>query len=142
MPPPDSSAIDDALIARLTGDATLQAFIPDGVYLDEAPPGSTRFAIVSLVEGIDEATFGARAIEHALYLVKAVVQAAAGGVAQQAAARIDQLLEDQPLTVPGYAWMTVHRVERLQTTEVDEVDTLIRWQHRGGRYRVEMSVIQ
>ena len=108
---------------------------------DEAPPGATRFVIVSLVQGIDEPMFGGRAFESALYLVKAVVQASAGGAAQQAAARIDTLLEDQPLAVPGYAWMTVHRVERLQTTEVDEVDTLIRWQHRGGRYRVDLSVV-
>jgi hypothetical protein len=140
--PPDSSGIDDAILAVLTADATLAAFVPDGVWLEEAPPDARRFVIVSLVEAVDGAVFGGRAIESCLYLIKAVVQATAGGAAQQAAARIDALLEDQPLAVPGYGWMTTHRVERLETTEVDELDTLIRWQHYGGRYRVEMSVIQ
>jgi hypothetical protein len=141
MPPPESSAIDDAIIAQLMADATLEALTPDGVYLSEAPPGSTRFVIVSLVEAMDVAIFGGRAIESALYQVKAVVQATGGGVVQQAAARIDALLEDVPLTVPGYAWMTTHRVQRLEpTNEPDESDPRISWQHSGGRYRVEMSI--
>ena len=140
MPAPESSAIEDAILARLTGDATLEALTPDGVWLDEAPPGATRFVIVSLVASNDVAVFGRRAIESSLYLVKAVIEATGGGVAQQAAARIDVLLEDVPLDVPGYVWMTTHRLEPLERHELDPADARLSWQHRGGRYRVEMSI--
>jgi hypothetical protein len=137
---PDSSAIDNALIAKLAADATLLGHCPNGVYWDEAPPGSTRFVIVSLIDQFDEAVFGGRAIEDALYLVKAVALSTASVNMQAAAARIDALLEDQTLTVSGYSYMTMHREARVRITEVDDVDASIRWFHRGGHYRVQMSV--
>ncbi len=144
----DSSNIDAALLLRLTSDTTLLALCPNGVYMDEAPQGSTRFVIVSLVEEADEAVFvTGRAIEDALYLVEARMLASAGGDIKAAAARIDVLLEDQPLTlgsppsaVPGYTWMTVHREGRLRLTEVDDVDPKLRWYRRGGHYRVQMAL--
>jgi hypothetical protein len=137
---PDSSAVDAALNAVLLGDATLMAILTDGVYFDEAAQGSTKFAIVSLLAHSDEAIFGGRKIEDALYLVKAVVLNSSGADVKTAAARIDALLEDQPLTVTGYTWMTTHREERVRTMEVDDIDPSIRWQHRGGHYRVTMSL--
>jgi hypothetical protein len=140
MPPPDSSAIDDAIIAQLQADAALAALVPDGVWLDEAPPQCTRFVIVSLIDAIDIPTFGGRAFEHLVYLVKAVIQAHEGSTAIEAAARINVLLEDVPLTVPGYGWMTGYRLKREQANEVDDLDTMIRWQHRGGQYRIQMAV--
>lgn len=136
----DSSAIDNALIAKLAADATLLSYCPNGVYWDEAPPGSTRFVIVSLIDAFDEAVFGGRAIEDALYLVKAVALSTAGVNMQAAAARIDALLEDQTLTVSGYTHMAMHREARVRITEVDEMDASIRWFHRGGHYRVRMSL--
>ncbi len=144
----DSSLIDAALILRLNSDTALLALCPNGVYMDEAPVGSTKFVIVSLVEEVDDATFvQGRTIEDALYLVEARMLASAGGDIKAAAARIDVLLEDQPLTlgsppaaVPGYTWMTVHRENRLRTTEVDQVDPNVRWYRRGGHYRVQMAL--
>ena len=47
------------------------------------------------------------------YAVQAVLPTSAMGPATQAAARIDALLEDQPLTIPGYGWLSTVRVERL-----------------------------
>lgn len=137
---PDSSAIDAALLARLVGDAALSAILTDGWYFDEAKQGAQRFGIVSLIDEADEAVFGGRAIESALYLVKAVVLATTGADVKTAAARIDALLEEQPLTVAGYNGMAVFREGRIRITEVDEVDPSIRWQHRGGQYRVDMSI--
>jgi hypothetical protein len=110
------------------------------VAYDEAPQKSERFVIVSLVDEVDEGKFGGRAYEDALFLVKAVMLSTSGGNIQAAAARIDTLLEDQPLTVAGYTWMTTHREARVRITEVDEQDAAIRWQHRGGHYRVQMSL--
>jgi len=141
--PPDSSLIDNALIAKLGADATLLALVPNGIYADEAPPNSTRFVIVSLVEAVDEATFGRRAIEDALYLVEARILSTttnANAAVKAAAARIDALLEDQTLTASGYTWSTMHRESRIRLVEVDDADSTIRWFRRGGHYRVQMSV--
>jgi hypothetical protein len=135
----DSSEVDNALVAKLLADAPLMALMPDGVFFDEAAPGLQRFVIVSLVEEHDEAHFGGRAYEDATYLVKAVALSTSGGNVKGAAARIDALLEDGTLTVPGYSHMTMHRLERIRITEVDEIDASIRWQHRGGRYRVMVA---
>jgi hypothetical protein len=136
----NSSAIDNAVVALLLADATLAALMPDGVYFDVAKPKATRFVIVSLVESLDEPVLGSRGYEDLLYLVKAVGLVSTGADVNTAAHRIDQLLEDQPLTIPGYVHMVTAREARIRYTEVDEVDDTIRWQHRGGHYRVQASI--
>jgi|KBSMisStaDraftv2_1062788.scaffolds.fasta_scaffold00291_5 hypothetical protein len=137
---PNSSEIDNAVIGALLADATLLALLPDGVYWDVAAPKAKRFVIVSLVTADDEPVFGSRGYEDVLYLVKAVVLMSTGNDVKTAAHRIDQLLEDQPLTIPGYTHMVTCREARIRYTEVDEVDDTIRWQHRGGHYRVQASI--
>lgn len=137
--PADSSGIDNALVAKLGADATLLGYCPNGAYWEEAPPGATRFVIVSLVDHVDVAMMTERAFESALYAVKAVMLSTAGGDIRAAAARIDALLEDGTLTVSGFSLMTMHRESRIRMTEVDDVDPSIRWFHRGGHYRVAMS---
>lgn len=136
---PDSSLIDNALIALLGADITLLALVPNGIYYDEAPPNSTRFVIVSVVDQHDEPMFNGRAFEDTLYLVKAVMRSDANGDIKAAAARIDVLLEQQPLTVSGYNVSCMRRESRVRMTEVDEIDQSIRWFHRGGRYQVVAS---
>ena len=142
----DSSLIDSALIAKLSADATLLSLCPNGVFYAEAPQGATRFVIVSLIDETDEGVFSTRAIEDALYLVEARMLSTANGNIHAAAARIDVLLEDQPLgtgsppTVAGYTWMTCHRETRTRFTEVDVVDPALRWFRRGGEYRVQFSI--
>jgi hypothetical protein len=59
---------------------------------------------------------------------------------KDAAARIDTLLDNGTLAVAGYKLMLIQREERVRVTEVDDVDRSIRWQRRGGRYRVMTSV--
>lgn len=136
---PDSSAVDNAIVAKLGGDTALLALMPNGAYMDEAPQGSTRFVIVSLVDAVDHPQFGGRAFEDALYLVKAVALSTTNADIKAAAARIDALLDYGTLTVTGYSLMAMRREERVRFQEVDEVDAAIRWQHRGGRYRVMVS---
>lgn len=136
---PDSSAIDAALVGKLLADATLTATMPDGVFWEEANPGAQRFVIVSLVDQHDEQRLGSRAFEDALYQVKAVALSSSGGDVKTAAARIDTLLEGGTLTATGYSLMTMHRQARIRITEVDDEDPSIRWQHRGGHYRVVVS---
>lgn len=136
----DSSEIDNALMAKLGADATLLGYMPNGVYWDEAPPNSTRFVIVSLIDEVDEQHFGSRSHEDALYQVKAVALSTVAANIKAAAARIDTLLEGQTLTATGYKHMVMQREARIRQTEVDDVDPSVRWQHRGGHYRVVQSL--
>jgi hypothetical protein len=140
----DSSDIDNALVAKLGADPALLGFCPNGAYFDLAPPAAQRFVLVSLVHADDTPTYDrGPAVEGATYAVKAVMLKSAGGDVKAAAARIQALLHDQPLTVPGYTWSTVHRDDddpRIRYTEVDDKETSIIWYHRGGNYRVEMAV--
>jgi hypothetical protein len=141
----DTSDVDAAIVSLLLNDSALSALLPDGVYFDEAAQGKTRFLIVSRIIGFDVPTYAPfgtpkRAQEDLLYLVKAVVKTSSGANIKAAAARIDALLDDQALTATGYSAVWASREEPIRTTEVDEVDATIRWQHRGGRYRVLATV--
>lgn len=139
---PDSSAIDAALLSVLVNDAPLSALMPDGVWMDEAAQGAQKFVIVSLVEEFDEQDTSGRACENPLYLIKAVALSTSGGDVKTAAARIDTLLQQQTLSnVTGYTVTGMFRESRVRMTEVDEVDPTIRWQHRGGNYRVFAGVV-
>jgi len=138
----DSSEIDNALVAKLGGDATLLALMPNGVYIEEAPPGMTRFVIVSLVTAIDEPIFGGDGFEDGLYLVDPRALSTSGGDVKAAAARIKTLLHLQPLTVAGYTSMIVHKDGRPGgRVEVDQVDASIRWNKRPAYYRVQMAPV-
>lgn len=140
---PDSSAIDQAIVDLLnadTGVGGVKTLMPGGAFMDEAAAGLTQFVIVSLVDEHDEPMLGGRAFEDALYLVKAVeLSTVAVKNIKAAAARIDALLEQGPLTISGYSLSAMRRESRVRMTEVDDVDASIRWQHRGGRYQVVVS---
>jgi hypothetical protein len=142
MPLPDSGEIDNALVNVLSADAELTALVPDGVFFDEAPQGMQNFAIVSVIEGVTRSQMAAaterRAAESVEYIVKAVMLSGSSANARKAAARIDQLLEDQAeaLRITGFTCLSIARTGRIRDTEVDSVDASIRWQHRGGHYRI------
>src|SRR3954466_15154416 len=130
----DLTDVSNALIAKLNGDALLMAQTPDGVYFDVPPVGKTKFVIVSLVNEEDVHMFGGRAYEDATFMVEAQVlsqraadETAARTAARLAAARIDALLENGTLAVPGYSLMVMHRVSWERHTETDDVDQEIRW---------------
>lgn len=143
MPPPDSSGVLNALVAKLGTDPALLALMPNGVYEDLAPPGAKRFVIVSEITSFDVPVFGGRAFEDGFYLVEAralVGSTVPEGDVRAAALRIDAMLEDGDLTVEGFGLMTMHREEFVRGLEVDEIDRSIRWKRRGGRYRVQVAV--
>lgn len=133
----DSSDLDAAVVNLLATDATLAGLLADGVYVDVAPTNAKQFAIVSVLDELDEDDFQGRAFEDVLYLVKAVeLSTVPVKNIKPATARIDVLLNRARLTVAGYGDVTCRREQRIRNTEVDEVDKSIRWLHRGGQYRV------
>jgi hypothetical protein len=141
MPKPDTSAIDAALVNVLYQDTTLKSLVPDGVYMDEAPPNAQRFVIVALADAVNDWTYDAgRAVEDKVYTVVAKMLSTAGGDIKSAAARIDALLEDAALTVAGYADVRVRQDRPIRETDVDTVDPSLRWFHRGGEYRVHAAI--
>ena len=140
---PDSTRIAQAIIQKLKADAELMALLPNGIWRKVAPKGAKRFAIVALMDGRDVQQLERRSFEDDLYMVEARVLSAPTipeGDVYAAAARIDALLEDGDLDVPGYALMTMHREEPIEDTEVDDVDVSIQWHRAGGLYRVQVSV--
>jgi hypothetical protein len=131
-----TSAIDQALIAKLTSDATLTAAAPGGIFRDMAPQGiATPFVIVTQMSHADAYAIGSQAYEELLYLVKVVDQANSGSAAQTAADRVQSLLQNATLAITGYRSLLVQREERVAYVEVDD-ESDRRWQHRGGLYRV------
>lgn len=140
IPNPDTTAIDQAIVDLLLHDPTLAALVPDGVYVDEAPPNAQRFVIVALADAQDVPVFGGRAYEDKRYTIVAKMLSTAGGDIRSAAAQIDYLLEDVVLEAAGYECMTVYRERPIRETDVDDRDPALRWFHRGGEYRVQMAI--
>ena len=143
----ESSDVDDALVAKLLADPALIALMPDGVFFDVAGKSiavvgdARRFVLVSIVEADDASIFEGRAAEDTLYRVEARALATLVTPAQMkaAAARIDALLELGTLTVADYTLQVMRRRGRTRMTDVDSVDTAIRWYHRGGLYQVKVA---
>jgi hypothetical protein len=138
--PPDSSLVEDAVLAVLLNDAELSALCPDGVWWDSANVDARRFVIVSLIAHVDEPVFGGRAWEDFTLLVKVVMLNASSVDIRAAALRLDELLDDQPLTVEGYDYMAMFREHRIRYMEHDVENAAIRWLHRGAHYRVLMAI--
>lgn len=135
----DSSNVDAAIVAALKADTALAALMTDGVFVDVGPGGAERLVIVSLLAHEDVYVFEGGAWEQCTYLVKAVARATSGVDLKAAAARIQAVLQDVPLTITGYSHMLTRRAERIRYTEVADDDRDMRWQHRGGQYEVWVS---
>lgn len=127
--------IEDAVIAKLRADATLDTLAPGGVYLDMAPPAvSEPFVLVTLQAHEDtHEQSGQSAFETGYVLVKAVGQATTRSAVKSAAARIHAVLNGATLTISGGTSVDVKRDSRIAYVEADGP---VRWQHSGGLYAV------
>jgi hypothetical protein len=131
---PDSSLVEDTLMAFLRNDAALKKLCPDGVWWDAGDEKAKRFIVVSLVNHSDGVVFEGRAFENYLFLVKAVMLSNAGTSVAKAAARIDVLLNNAVIPVDGFGELALGRESRVRATEQDAENSALRWLHRGGRY--------
>lgn len=133
----NASEVERAIIGVLTADPELTGYLPDGVYWDLAIQGSTRFAIVSASTSRAQSEFhGLDSFRVLVYVIKAVVLSGGTSVIAQADARIQALIDRQPLALPaaaGAGLMVMRWLDRVRYTET--VDTGV-WQHRGARYEV------
>jgi len=129
-----TDAVDRALVARLSSDPTLMAMMPDGIYWDISKAGKTRLILIKLMHHDTVDMFGGCAFENPSYLVKAVEYSLSPTNVQAAAARIDALLNHQPMTIDGYGLMTAQYLTRVKYQEPDTTNADARWQHSGGVY--------
>jgi len=133
------ATITIALLQVLQQDAALRVILPDGVWFAEAPPGATRFAIVSLVSAADVPIFGGPAFKDTVYLVEARALMTTGADVESAFARIATLLTDADLAIADYGAMLTQFEEEIETVEVDDIDPSIRWNRCGGHLHVMVA---
>lgn len=122
-----------ALLGRLSGDATLVGLV-GMVCMNNAPPNTTKFALITQRTHADNPSMGGTAFEVFSFIIQAIVQGTSATVAQQAAHRIFELLHDQPLDIVGYGLMLMQRIEHVNYPDRDEFNK--DWQHRGGVYEL------
>ena len=128
-----------ALLAILQGDAALRLLLPNGAWFAEAPPGSTRFALLALLSAAEVPQFGGPAYKDALYLVEARALSTTGAEVEPAYARIKVLLTDADLVIPNYGAMLVQFEEEIEEVEVDDLDPSLRWNRCGGHLHVMVA---
>lgn len=126
------NALETALYARLSGDATLAALATGGVWRGNAPTGTTGSIVAfSQVSGSDDYSLKQRAMTQYNYLIKGVTIGESATSAWQIADRIDTLLTDQTLTLASGSVMSVRRDTIMSFTEHDGGET---YQHAGGYF--------
>lgn len=117
------NAIGSAIYTALAGDATLTSLGCTAVYHELAPPDAEYpFLVHQAVAETDHYTFGERAWEEHVWMVRAWDQGRSTVRAQALMDRVDEVLTDQALTLPGGARQLVcRRTERIPVpAEIDD----------------------
>lgn len=136
----NANEVERALIGKLSADAELIGYLPDGVFYDLARQGATRFAIVSLsrARGQYELNDG-ESFRALTYIVKAVCLDTDSDPIAKADARIQALIDRQPLALSpesGATLMAARWVDRIRYTETENNQV---FQHRGGQYEITVT---
>lgn len=130
------------IIAYLAADPTLQGLAPGGVWEDPAPQDMpTPFVVVDYQTSVEHICGGGNRVTECYYLAKAVGPAAQIAQVRLAGLRVDALLHYGTLTVAGLAGYHVLLAQRTEAIEYPDPEpvTGIRWEHRGGQYRIDVE---
>ncbi|MEP7304214.1 MAG: hypothetical protein ABJA98_01725 [Acidobacteriota bacterium] len=139
---PESFRVTNALLEKLRADAALMALMPDGAWFAEAPPGATRFVIVSAIASPITPMFGGPAYVDKLYGLDARALSTMNGDVQAAASRLNALVDGGDLVVDDWGVMVMRVVEDFElVVEVDDVDASIRWNRCGGQVQVMVAPV-
>jgi hypothetical protein len=128
--------LDAAVVSTLLNDSTLRSLVPDGVYFGDAGVNASRFISVSRIDHIATYDFGVTAWDAVTYQVKAVILSTSGANLDAAAARIQALLHDAPLTATGYIVRLILLRQAIRYNETDPANPARHWWHGGGRYEI------
>lgn len=131
------NAIDAALYARLSGDATLMGLVTI-VARDPAPQGSVLpYVVFNPATDMDNYTFGARAYEQTLYAIRACTDGDSHLLANEINDRVYALLQDDlALAVAGRSLLRCERVDRMEPSQVEDGKT---YRYAIDRYRIEVQ---
>jgi hypothetical protein len=140
-----------AIVAYLDADSTLTTYAPGGVWTDPAPEAATPitegsvapvFVTVGLLSDRPQWCSGGLGYHDALYTVQAVGPSDRLRDIEAASLRIYELLtrsESEGRDIDGWDIGGL-RLEAVVEFPDPEVATGIRWEHRGGQYRVLAAV--
>ncbi len=132
------SALDDALYAKLSGDATLMALVPGGVHNLVARKPGYPFLVFQKVSCTPSYTLTQIIRETYVYQIRCIGKGATSkATLESALLRVQALLNRQPLTVTGYThWITEREGDIADVAELDEDgEVLIQV---GATYRIEV----
>ncbi|GAB4269100.1 MAG: DUF3168 domain-containing protein [Pararhodobacter sp.] len=130
-----AAALQSALFALLSGDATLASLVPGGVF-DAPPPGTPQGTYVLIGEGeaLDRSDVSGPGCEHRI-TVSVVSDAAGFLTAKQAAARISEILPGATPTLGTgrvvAIWFHTARARRIEGAAVRRIDLVFRVRIEG-----------
>lgn len=137
-----SKVLRRAIYGKLAGDTTLNNLLgapaPNynkSIYHSKAPDkAGYPFVTIDRLSGIPTHTFGKPiALEEDIWIIKAIDRALSADAADDAAARLDTLLNDATLSISGYDLLYLRRQSAV---EYDEDSDGVTYKHSGGQYRV------
>ena len=133
------NALEKALYSALSGDATLTGLLSSAtaIYQGVAPDGADPpYVVYGKQANTKTYTFGAKAWDNSLYLIKAVDERPSAARAGTIQDRLEVLLTDAALTVTGRTHLYLRPETDVDYPEVDQGRTT--W-HRGHLYRIYTS---
>ena len=129
----ETADVEAWLYTTLSGDSAIAAIVGTNVFGYQLPQMDVFPCILfSLQAGGDNNTFGSRAMDSMLYLVKVVSQGGSFAGAGPLLARIDALLQGTVVTRGDGLRL---RWRREQSSQYTEDDNGVRYNHAGGMYR-------
>jgi len=135
----DTNAFDKAVRDRLAAHSGLiTALGGTKIYEAVAPQGGSLPHVVynAQVPSVPVRTLQRVAYENMVYLVKGVTQDTSPAGCGTIAKEIEAALTAAPLTISGYGHMLCHREQSVSFVEV--IDG-VRYNHRGGLYRLQAT---
>lgn len=134
------NAVKVGLLAKLQADATLPSLLSGGsasIFDAPAPEGQDApYVVFQKMTGVPARTFGTRAWDDTVFMVKGITQGPSKATGGSIAERIDAALDLQTLTISG---ATNLYLGRDQDIEYVEVDRGIQYFHCGATYRIWTS---
>jgi hypothetical protein len=128
------SAIDQALVSRLSADAALTTAAPGGVWWELAPQdAAVPYVVITLAEDVDEQIFRGTAYQATQYAIEAMDDSPSSSGVMTAYDRIHALLQDPTLTITGYTLLKCIRRRRYRSV-IEDGDQRI--QQCGGVYEL------
>lgn len=127
-----------AILDNDPGPTGLDSLAVGGIHRRRIPEGVTLPAIVFSKEANAERrhTLRNEVMRRFVYLIRAVDEGLDEAKAADMLARVDALLENIDLAVPGWQTGFCRRIGDFELTENDTSGHV--WQHLGGRYRIDL----